>query len=229
MQQLRITYAAGVVPGKWIDRFAQRYPQVELSARRHDAGPILEELSAGRADVVFVRYAPGQSPKDETRHVIPLYQELEVVCAAREHDVEYYDQSIPAAEVEKFALLDLADYPPERGGVEMALEVVASGAFVARMPMSLARLHARKDVIHRVIEDGQPTQIGISWPVDAANLEIVEEFIGVVRGRSATSSRQASVRQKQQHQARTEPKAGRKPAAGGKPSPGRHPKPRKRR
>lgn len=217
MQQLRVTYVAGVVPGKWIDRFSQRYPHVELIAERLDEGDTLEQLAAREADVVFVRFTPGQSPKNETRHVIPLYEELEVICAARDHDVEYYDETIPLAEAAEYPALDLGDYPEEAGGVAMAMEVVATGAFVARMPMSLARLHARKDVIHRVIEGGQPSQIGIAWLVDCPQPDLVDEFIGVVRGRGANSSRQASVREREQRTANSRQR-GEKPGGSAKGS-----------
>lgn len=233
MQQLRVTYVAGVVPGKWIDRFTERYPRVELRAQRLDEGDPLPLLAGGEADVVFVRFAPGHNPRDETRHVIPLYEELPVLCAAKDHDVEYYDETIPAADASGFPQLDLADYPEVAGGVAMALEVVASGASVARMPMSLARLHARKDVIYRVIQDAEPTHIGIAWLVDSDKSELIDEFIGVVRGRSASSSRQGSVRDKQQQGSAKARRTGKpssgKPGQGPGPKRPARPKPRKRR
>lgn len=197
MQKLRVSYVAGVTPGKWMDRFIERYPDVQLVAARHDDGDILQLLADDAADAVFVRYR-GDSPKDATRHVIPLYEELEVVCAAKDHDVEYHEELIPAAVVETFPLLDLADYPEEVGGIPTAMEVVASGAQVLRVPQSIARLFHRKDVIYRVIEDGNPTQVGIAWPTAMEDTALVDEFIGIVRGRSANSSRQASVRQDEQ-------------------------------
>ncbi|MDR4534878.1 LysR family transcriptional regulator substrate-binding protein [Glutamicibacter sp. PS] len=230
---LRIFYTAGVTPGKWLTRFAERYPQIELHAERYDADNILSLLGDDLADAVFLRFVPGQSPKDDTRHVIPLYEELEVVCAARDHDVEYYDESIPAAELEQYPQLDLADFPPEAGGVDAAMELVATGAFIARMPMSLARLFGRKDVISREIEGGEPSMIGICWPVDSPVAEALEEFIGVVRGRGASSSRQASVRQAQQQQSKPAArpaKRGGGPARGGSQRPRRQGKgPKKRR
>lgn len=198
MHKLRVTYVAGVVPGKWIDRFTERYPQIELSVQRLDEGDPLAALASDEADVVFVRFATGENPRDDTRHVIPLYAETEVVCAAKDHDIEYLDQSVSAAELAEFEHLDLADYPVAVGGVAMAMEVVSSGGFVARMPMSLARLHARKDVLYREVHDGEPTQIGVAWLKDTEKSEMIDEFIGVVRGRSANSSRQGSVRAKQQ-------------------------------
>lgn len=197
MQKLRVSYVAGVTPGKWMDRFAERYPQAQLKAARYDEPDILDLLARDEADAVFVRYT-GDSPKDASRHVIPLYEELEVVCAAKDHDVEYYEESVPLEIVTSFPQLDLADYPEEVGGLAIALEVVASGAQVVRMPQSVARLFHRKDVIYRVIDGGVSTQVGIAWPTGLEDTELVDEFIGIVRGRGANSSRQSSVRTSQQ-------------------------------
>ncbi|WP_146113342.1 MULTISPECIES: LysR family transcriptional regulator substrate-binding protein [unclassified Arthrobacter] len=197
MQKLRVSYVAGVTPGKWMDRFTERYPQVEFQASRYDGEDILGLLATDQADAVFVRYV-GDSPKDATRHLIPLYEELEVVCAAKDHDVEYHEETIDEQEVAKFPQLDLSEYPEEAGGIPIAMEVVASGAQVLRVPQSIARLYQRKDVVYRLIEGGARTQIGIAWPTGLADTELVDEFIGIVRGRSANSSRQASVRSTQQ-------------------------------
>ncbi|MGP9782744.1 LysR family transcriptional regulator substrate-binding protein [Glutamicibacter sp. AOP12-B1-11] len=197
MQKLRVSYVAGVTPGKWMDRFTERYPQVEFQASRYDGEDILGLLATDQADAVFVRYV-GDSPKDATRHLIPLYEELEVVCAAKDHDVEYHEETIDEQEVSKFPQLDLSEYPEEAGGIPIAMEVVASGAQVLRVPQSIARLYQRKDVVYRLIEGGARTQIGIAWPTGLADTELVDEFIGIVRGRSANSSRQASVRSTQQ-------------------------------
>ena len=206
MQKLRVAFTAGVTPGKWLDRFADRYPQIELEASRQDHADVLELLAADEADVVFVRYR-GESPKDETRHVIPLYEELEVVCAAKDHDLEYHDETVPAQLAASFPQLDLADYPEEVGGIPVAMEVVASGAQVLRAPQSIARLFHRKDVIYRIIEDGSPTQVGIAWRTGLEDSMIIDEFIGIVRGRGANSSRQASVRNTEQKAKRVNDKA----------------------
>jgi hypothetical protein len=59
---------------------------------------------------------------------------------------------------------------------------------MAIVPMSVARLHHRKDLTHRPVTDAPPTQIGLAWLVDNED-DRFERFIGVVRGRRATSSR----------------------------------------
>jgi hypothetical protein len=56
------------------------------------------------------------------------------------------------------------------------------------VPMSVARLHHRKDVVHRRVSDVPESQVGLAWRRDLDD-ELVETFVGVVRGRSANSSR----------------------------------------
>jgi hypothetical protein len=56
------------------------------------------------------------------------------------------------------------------------------------MPMSIARLHQRKDIVQRPVADLDPTQIGLVWLLDR-DAEDTQAFVGVVRGRRANSSR----------------------------------------
>ena len=73
-------------------------------------------------------------------------------------------------------------------GVAEAVEVVASGTGVAIVPMSLARLHQRKDTAYRPVRDLPPTTVGLAWRVDNEDPR-VQSFIGIVRGRTERSSR----------------------------------------
>ncbi len=61
------------------------------------------------------------------------------------------------------------------------------------VPLSVARTHSRRDLIHRPVTDAEPTTIALAWLVDNPN-ELIEEFIGIVRGRTANSSRTAASR-----------------------------------
>lgn len=219
MSQLNLVYAPGVMPGKWLRRFEETHPDAVLDARPLPEGiDPFEELAAGRARVALVRFPEGLSPASLRWHVIELYTERAVVCAPKDHDAEYFEQEteIPAAEAEGWPRLDPADYPPEAGGAAMMLEVVSSGSgSVAILPLPVARLHSRKDVIWRYLEGEPATVVGLVWaridpalPDDAQPLAIaansdplVEEFIGVVRGRRANSSRQPSVREREQREA----------------------------
>ena len=64
------------------------------------------------------------------------------------------------------------------------------GAGVMIVPLSVARTHSRRDLIHRPVTDAEPTTIALAWLMDNPN-ELIEEFIGIVRGRTANSSRTA--------------------------------------
>ena len=72
--------------------------------------------------------------------------------------------------------------------VRQAVEIVASGTGVLVLPMSVARMHQRKDVVAVPVRDLEPTRVGLAWPTDEDDPRL-EEFVGVVRGRTARSSR----------------------------------------
>lgn len=176
--RLRVAFVPGVMPDKWARVWAERMPRDPL-----DLTPVPEPeqtavLYDGRAELSFVRL-----PVDDERlHVIPLYTEVAVVVAAKGHFIEAADE---------VTLADLSGeithrVPPLTA--EQAVETVAAGVGVVVLPMSLARLHHRKDVVHRPVTDGPRSSVGLAWRRDLDD-ERVEVFIGVVRGRRAGSSR----------------------------------------
>ena len=69
-----------------------------------------------------------------------------------------------------------------------AVEAVAAGTGVAVLPMSVARLHHRKDVVHRPVRGLPPTPVALIWRVERDD-ELTQAFVGVVRGRTPRSSR----------------------------------------
>jgi DNA-binding transcriptional LysR family regulator len=132
----------------------------------------------------------------EGLHCIPLYDELPVVVAGHEHFVAAADEVV---------LDDLADEQLVRPHVsgwtpradqlawpemseQEAVETVAAGTGIVIVPMSVARLYSRKDVVHRPVADLPPTKIGLVWLVDNED-ERVQVFIGIVRGRTVNSTR----------------------------------------
>lgn len=69
-----------------------------------------------------------------------------------------------------------------------AVELVAAGIGVLLVPLSLARLHHRKDLTYRTVTDAPESSVALSWPEDA-HTDRVEDFIGIVRGRTVNSTR----------------------------------------
>ena len=66
--------------------------------------------------------------------------------------------------------------------------MVATGVGYTRVPMSLGRLHHRKDAVLRPLVDADPTTLALVWP-RADDDPVRQEFVGVVRGRTIRSTR----------------------------------------
>ncbi|MGQ4390193.1 LysR substrate-binding domain-containing protein, partial [Streptomyces sp. SAS_270] len=71
---------------------------------------------------------------------------------------------------------------------EDAVELVAAGVGVLLVPQSLARLYHRKDLTYRPVTDAPVGEVALAWPQEATT-DLVEDFIGIVRGRTANSTR----------------------------------------
>ena len=69
-----------------------------------------------------------------------------------------------------------------------AVELVAAEVGVLVVPQSLARAHHRKDLTYRVVTDAPTSSVGLAWVRDR-HTDLVEEMIGIVRGRTANSTR----------------------------------------
>ena len=61
--------------------------------------------------------------------------------------------------------------------------------------MSVARLHHRKDVVAVPVTGVPTTKVGLAWLRDTDD-DRVETFVGVVRGRTANTSRDAPPKRK---------------------------------
>ncbi|HEX5771095.1 MAG TPA: LysR family substrate-binding domain-containing protein [Nocardioidaceae bacterium] len=175
---LRVSFVPGVTPDKWARIWAERMPRVRLELTPVEESEQTAVLYDGRAEMCFVRLPVD----DEGLHVIPLYSEVPVVVAAKGHFVEAADE---------VTLDDLSGeivHPMPPLTAREAVETVAAGVGIVVLPMSVARLHNRKDVVHRPVSNAEETRIALAWRRDLDD-ERVQTFIGVVRGRKATSSR----------------------------------------
>jgi DNA-binding transcriptional LysR family regulator len=177
---LRIAFAPGVTVGKWTRRWQERHPELPLEVLPASENEGVEVLRDGRASLSFVRLPIER----EGLSVIRLYGEIPVLVVPRESDLAELE-SLQEARVAELA--GVADYSPARP-VKDAVALVAAGVGFLRLPHSLARLHARKDVVAIPIDDGTETEIAIAWLQDETT-DLVEEFIGIVRGRTEASSR----------------------------------------
>ncbi len=200
---LRVGFVPGVTPDKWARRWAERMPRVRLDLTMVEEDEQRAVLVEGRCDMCFVRLPVNR----EGLHLIPLYDEVPVVVASQEHLVAAVDEVTLADLADEHLLQDPALVPgwadvavevrdgtrPDVPSMTMrqAVETVAAGTGIVVVPLSVARLHHRKDVIHRPVVDLPPTKIALAWSQDLDD-ERVEAFVGVVRGRTVNSSRAAT-------------------------------------
>ncbi len=175
----RIGFVPGVTLGKWLRVWNERMPREPLETSLVAEDEVEAALRKGEVDMCFVRL-----PVDrEGMHLIPLYTEVPVVVLPREHVLTVLDE-LTSADLADELMLEIS---PELSA-RQAIETVAAGTGVVTVPMSVARLHHRKDVVNRPVTDLSETEIGLAWLKEYDDPR-VETFIGVVRGRTARSSR----------------------------------------
>ncbi|KMO78673.1 LysR family transcriptional regulator substrate-binding protein [Mycolicibacterium chlorophenolicum] len=192
---LTVGYVPGVTPAKWARNWSQRHPQIPLHLRPVAAADAAAAVRDGTVDVVVLRL-----PSDTTGlAVIPLYDETTVAVVPNDHLLTVPDE-ITAADLDGEPRLlprdDVVDWTgapgapvdhrPETTGE--AIELVAAGVGVLIVPQSLARLHHRKDVTYRPITDAPPCPVALAV-AEGPQPALIEDFIGIVRGRRPGSSR----------------------------------------
>jgi DNA-binding transcriptional LysR family regulator len=215
IRTFRLGYVPGATPGKWARTWSERLPDVHLELVQVEAADVDGALRAGDVDAAI-----GRLPVDKDEfHAIQLYAELPVVVVSRDHllAATEEDEQVAAADLADDVLWVPADdvlFPageprpgrraeayddgsgtlvePVPATTAEAVAWAATGSGVVVVPMSLARLHHRKDTVSRRFDGGPESPVGLVWPRDdvpEATAELVEEMVGIVRGRTVNSSR----------------------------------------
>lgn len=189
---LRIGFVTGATPDKWARHWRDRRREpLELV-------PVSEEHQLDGVRDLSLDMALVRLPVDrDGLHCVRLYDELQVAVASREHLLAAADEEVTTADLADEQLVrphssgwtpdaEQLDWPPM--SEQEAIETVAAGTGVVIVPMSVARLHQRKDVVTRVVADLEPTTIALVWRTDRDD-EVTQTFVGVTKGRTANSSR----------------------------------------
>lgn len=159
------------------------------------------------------------SADGEKYHSIRLYEELPVVILPVDHVLTVLDE-VPVEELaEEFLLQPASDIPayeevsrawresagrivPEGLNDKETIELVAAGVGLYIVPMSIARFYHRKDLTYRPVAGLDLYPVHLVWPrapkgePRSEELEaLLQDFIGIVRGRTATSERGSETRQ----------------------------------
>lgn len=194
---LRLLLVPGVTPTSWTRTWAQRLPDVGLELVHHAVAAQHAALVAGEADAGLVRL-----PVDrDVLSAIPLYTEASVVVLPQDHlltaldEVTVDDLAEETLLVPQDDVLGWADAPGEPSLLDApattadAVELVASGVGLLVVPQSLARLHHRRDLTYRPVPEAPGSRVALAWLTQRSEDELIEELIGIVRGRTVNSSR----------------------------------------
>lgn len=214
----------GVTPAKWVRTWRERMPETALTLVRVTAAEAEAAVRARDADAALLRL-----PVDRTGlHAIPLYTETTVVVVPKDHFLAAGDE-LAAEELAEDVLLhpldDVLEWTeplPGKPAIDRpettadAVELVAAGVGLLVMPQSLARLHHRKELTYRPLPSAPTSQVALSWLEDEPS-ELMEQMIGIVRGRTVNSSRgvqQQTPAEKPKPAEKSKPAERRKTAAG---------------
>jgi DNA-binding transcriptional LysR family regulator len=192
---LRLAFVTGTTPDKWARAWRER------RRGRLELVPVTEDeqegvVRRGEVDLALVRL-PLDPPLDTTDlHVVRLYDEQPVAVAGRDHLISSADEvSLADLADEQLVRPHASGWRPDAEQLawrEMtereAIETVAAGTGVVIVPMSVARLHHRKDTVQRVVTDLPATTIALVWLRERDD-DDTQAFVGVVKGRTANTSR----------------------------------------
>ncbi|GGU49754.1 hypothetical protein GCM10010211_12460 [Streptomyces albospinus] len=211
-----------MTPAKWVRIWNERLPDVPLHLVQVSAAEASDVLRDGGADAGLLRL-----PTDRTDlSAIPLYTETTVVVVPKDHLVAAADEVTAedlADDIVLHPLDDTLDWerPPGQPAIERpattadAIELVAAGVGLLVVPQSLARLHHRRDLTYRPVTGTPESRVALSWREDGTT-DLVEDFIGIVRGRTVNSTRgrRPAAPAEQKGKRPEKSGAGRKPTAG---------------
>lgn len=210
LEPMELGFVRGVAPSKWAERWARAVRNQELILT-----PVaLDEVDAARvrSDVLLERVAPeahplGTAPSEPVlRHGLRLYEEGVALVVEAGHELSRRGE----VDLEDLSLLPLIAHPDHHDGwpaaqpwadaswmpadAEATLELVATGVGGALMALPLARHLAGKRT-HSVVPVAARgtslltgTEIWASWRIER-DAPDVQRLIGVLRGRTARSSR----------------------------------------
>ncbi len=214
---MRLLVVPGVAPDRWARVWAERLPAEPLDVVRGTPAEAAAAVLDGRADAAVLRLpsepAPGApvpglpAVAPSTRDgwaVVPLWEDRAVVVVPREHlftvvetvdleDLRDEPLLVPADDVLGAEAAVGAGEVTAVPDTPTALDLVASGAGVVVLPHALAREHGDRRFAVRDVPDVPGSRVVLVWHRDNEH-PLVQELVGIVRGRTAGSSRgQASV------------------------------------
>lgn len=215
VETLFLSTIPGATPSKWAHRFKARGSEVQLVTQDeqsqtlflqlHDPPRFLPQLGylRWRADRTWQELVTSHGLDPEEIHLVRLYEEAPVVVVSKEHLLAAWtedDGEVSSSDVEGETFWDPADYAsepvadpldvPEQvgAGERMAIQLAATGSGYTILPASVARMFGQKDVLVLPTDMHPGWEVGLAWR-KAADSDLIQDFIGVTKGRRPRSHR----------------------------------------
>ena len=215
VETLFLSTVPGATPSKWVHRFKARGSEVSLIPQDeqsqtlflqpHDPPRYLPQLGYLRwqADQTWQELVAADGLDPEEIHLVKLYVENPVIMVSKDHLLAAWtedDGDVTSVELEgetcwnpaayaSAPVDDPLDMPEEvAAGERMAIQLVATGSGYTLLPASVARMFGQKDVIVLPTNIHPGWEVGLAWRREADS-DLIQDFIGVTKGRRPRSSR----------------------------------------
>lgn len=188
---LSLGFVTGSEPDKWVRRYSDTTAHGGVDARGlADPVPALER---GELDVAIVRLPDARI--DDRFHTIALYEEQLGVAVPKGSVYAEVGEPVSredvADEIVNYRLNDegVVDIP----ALAEALQVVAANVGIAIAPRPALKVLSKRQIKHLpfIDPDAPTTSIALVFARDQDS-DAIQDFVGVAKGRTANSSRQAA-------------------------------------
>ena len=188
---LRLVFSTGTEPGKWFRRYRDYHSPESLVTV--DADDAMDVLLAHEADLALTRLP--DSRVDDSFHVVQLYEEAPGIAVPKDSVYAEVGEDVTQEDVAE----EIVNYRIAQDGsvdvpaLRTALQVVAANVGVAIAPRPLLKVLSKKQVVALGLEDPTVarTVIALVWR-RADDGDEIQDFVGVAKGRTRNSSRNAA-------------------------------------
>ena len=215
VETLFLSTIPGANPSKWLRRYAARGSNVELVNQDEQSQTLFLQPHAPprylpqlgylrwRADQTWQELVAAAGLDPDDIHLVRLYAEAPVIMVSKEHLLAAWtedDGDVGAEDLADETFWDPAEYASEpvndpldrpeevAAGERMAIQLVGTGSGYTLLPASVARMFGNKYVLALPTSVHPGWEVGLAWHRDADS-DLIQDFIGVTKGRRPRSSR----------------------------------------
>lgn len=188
---LTLGFVTGSEPDKWLRRFTETTAHGGIRGR--GLPDPLGELLRGELDLAIVRLPDERV--DDRFHVISLYDEEIGIGVPKDSVYAEVGEEVNREDV----VDEIVNYRPSVNGsvniteLAEALHIVAANVGVAIAPRPALKVLSKKQVKHLPFTDPSLPRTSIALVFEKGkDSDVIQDFVGIAKGRTANSSRQAA-------------------------------------